>query len=161
MYRYSPATAAGPVASFVGALGLFGSIFPRWFSVLEKYPGDQVRNDYGILALDRGSLHSYVALGWVFEILTVSVAAVALLAAVYSSVAMDRGRPSAVPLVACGVVALAIVVVASITFDVVDSPSTGVIGSDLRLGSGAFIAATSAVVILVGGLLTLRRQPSG
>lgn len=135
-------------------------MFPRWFSVLEKYPTDQLRNEYGILALDRGSLHSYVALGWVFEIFTVLVAAVALLAAVYSSVAMDGGRPGAGLLVVCGVVALATVVVASITFDVVASPSTGVIGSDLRFGPGAFVAATSAVVILVGGLLTRRRQLS-
>ncbi|HWI05305.1 MAG TPA: hypothetical protein VNT52_15985, partial [Acidimicrobiales bacterium] len=157
LFRYQPEAAAGPVLSFVGALGLLGSTIPRWFSVLVLYPTDQVLNDYGVLALNRGSLHSYIVLGWPFEVLTVLAGIVALVAATYSGVAVGRAKRAAVALIACGAVALGVVVIASITFEIANPRSEGLaLGSDLRLGPGAIAAALCAVVILVGGLLTRR-----
>ena len=157
MPTHQPEAAAGPVLSFVGALGLLGSTIPRWFSLLVKYPTDQVLRDYGVLALDRGSLHSYTVLGWPFEILTVLTGIVALVAAIYSGVAVGRAKRAAVALIGFGAVALGVVVVASITFELANPRSDGlVLGSDLRLGPGAIAAALSAVVILVGGLLIRR-----
>lgn len=157
MPTHQPEAAVGPVLSFVGALGFLGSTIPRWFSLLVKYPTDQVLRDYGVLALDRGSLHSYTVLGWPFEALTVLTGIVALVAAIYSGVAVGRAKRAAVALIGCGAVALAVVVVASITFEIATSRSDGlVLGSDLRLGPGAIAAALSAVIIFVGGLLSRR-----
>lgn len=157
LLRHPPEAAAGPVLSFVGALGLLGSTIPRWFSVLVLYPTDQVLRDYGVLALDRGSLHSYTVLGWPFEILTVLAGIVALVVATFSAVAVGRARTAAVALIACGAAGLGVVVVAAITFEIANPRSDGqVLGSDLRLGPGAIAAALSAVVILVGGLLSRR-----
>jgi hypothetical protein len=157
LFRYPPEAATGPVLAFVGALGLLGSTIPRWFSILVKYPTDQVLNEYGVLALDRGSLHSYSALGWPFEVLTVVAGIVALVTAIYSGVAAGRAKRAAAAVIACGAVALAVVVVASITFEIANPRSNGLaLGSDLRLGPGAIAAALSAVVILVGGLLSRR-----
>lgn len=157
LFRYGPEAAAGPVLSFVGALGLLGSTIPRWFSILVKYPTDQVLRDYGVLALDRGSLHSYIVFGWSFEVLTVLAGIVALVTAIYSGVTLRQAERTAVALIACGAIALGVVVVASITFEIANPRSDGlVLGSDLRLGPGAIAAALSALVVLVGGLLTRR-----
>ena len=153
MFRYPPTVAAGPLVSFVGAFCLFGAMFPRWFSVLVKYPTDQVLNDYGVLALERGSLHSYIGVGWLFEVLIPLTAAVALAAAIYCSVRIRKAPRISPVLVTCGAVALAVVTIASITFEVADPRSPAVLGSDLRLGPGAIVAALSAVAILVGGVL--------
>ena len=157
LFRYQPQAAAGPVLAFVGALGLLGSTIPRWFSILVKYPTDQVLREYGVLALDRGSLHSYTVFGWPFEVLTVLAGIVALVAATYSGAATGRGMRAPVALIACGAIACGVVAVASVIFEIANPRSDGlVLGSDLRLGPGAIAAAVSAVVILVGGLLTRR-----
>lgn len=157
LFRYQPEAAAGPVLAFVGALGVLGSTIPRWFSILVEYPTDQVLREYGILALDRGSLHSYTVFGWPFEVLTVLTGIVALVAAIYSGAAMDRAKRAPVALIACGAIAFGVVAVASVTFEIANPRSDGlVLGSDLRLGPGAITAAVFAVVIVVGGLLTRR-----
>jgi hypothetical protein len=157
LFRYQPEAAAGPVLALVGALGLLGSTIPRWFSILVEYPTDQVVRDYGVLAIDRGSLHSYIVLGWPFEALTLLVGIVALVVAAYSGVAVGRAMRAAVALIAVGAIALGVVVVATITFEIANPRSDHlVLGTDLRLGLGAIAAAGSAVVIVVGGLLTRR-----
>lgn len=81
---------------------------------------------------------------------------VAFVAAAYGGVSVGRSQRAAVTLIACGAVALGVVVVASITFEIANPGPAPVIGSDLRLGPGAMAAALSAVVILDGGLLTRR-----
>jgi hypothetical protein len=157
LFRYQPKAAAGPVLAFVGALGLLGSTIPRWYSVLVKYPSDQVLGDYGVLALDRGSLHSYTLFGWPFEVLTVLAGIVAVVAAIYSGVAVGQAKRAAVALIAFGDIALGVVVVATVTFEIANPRSDGpVLGSDLRVGPGAIAAAVSAVSIVVGGLLSRR-----
>lgn len=114
-------------------------------------------NDYGILAFDRGSLHSYVVVGWSFEVLTLIAGGVALVAAGFAGGFANRARPAALTLIASGAVALAVAVVASLTFEIANPRSAGpVLGSDLRLGPGAIAAALSAVVVLAGGILTRR-----
>lgn len=147
----------GPALSIIGAVALLCSTLPRWFSVLIKYPTDQVLHDYGVFAFDRGSLHSYTVFGWAFEVLTLVAGVVALVAAGYAGGIASRARPAAVAVITSGAVALAIVVVASLIFEIANPRSAGpVLGSDLRLGPGAIAAALSGVVIVVGGLLTHR-----
>lgn len=153
-----PQAVAGPALSIVGAVGLLGCILLRWFSVLIKYPTDQVLRDYGVFASGRRMpMHSYIVFGWSFELLTVIAGVVALLATVYGSEVADRAKPAAVVVTACGAVALAVVVVASAAFEIANPRSDGlVLGSDLRLGPGAIVAALSAVFLFAGGLLTRR-----
>ena len=158
MISDSPQAVAGPALSIVGAVALLGSTLFRWFSVLIKYPTDQVLRDYGIFSSGRRiPMHSYIVFGWSFEVLTVIVGLVALLATGYGSVEADRAKPAAVVVAACGAVALAVVVVAAVSFEIANPRSDGlVLGSDLRLAPGAIAAALSAVCMLAGGLLTRR-----
>ena len=157
MVSDSPQAVAGRALSIVGSVALLGSTLFRWFSVLEEYPTDQVLNDYGVFASGRRiAMHTYIALGWSFEVLTVIAGLVALLATAYGSVEADRAKPAAVVVAACGVVALVVVVVASLAFEIANPPDALAIGSDLRLAPGAIAAALSAVCMLGGGLLTRR-----
>ena len=97
-----------------------------------------------------------------FEVLTVLAGIVALVAAIYSGAAMDRAKRAPVALIACGAIAFGVVAVASVTFEIANPRSDGlVLGSDLRLGPGAITAAVFAVVIVVGGLLTRRSVTIG
>lgn len=147
----------GPALAIVGAVTLLCSTLPSWFSVLVKYPTDQILHDYGIFAFDRGSLHSYSAYGWSFEVLTLIAGIVALVAAGYAGGTANRAGPAAVTVTACGAIALAVVAVASLTFEIANPRSDDlVLGSDLRLGPGAIAAAVAGVVIVAGGLLTRR-----
>jgi fumarate reductase subunit C len=151
----------GSVLSIVGALALLGSTAPRWFSVLVKYPTDQVLRDYGILALDRGSLHSYVLVGWAFEVLAVVTGVGTMAVTLYGESVVGRAKAAANVVIACGAVAFAVVVLATITFTVANPRSDGaVIGSDMRLGPGAVAAAVAAVVVVVGGVFSRRSSTS-
>jgi hypothetical protein len=147
----------GPVLCFVGAFALLASTVPRWFSVLIEYPGDQVRNDYGILALDRGSLHSYTAFGWAFELLIALAPIVAVLATLFGDVVDTSAKAAANAVIASGMVALGVVVVATVTFEIANPRSDGfLIGSDSQLGPGAIAAALPAGVIIAGGVVIRR-----
>ena len=157
----SPKAVTGPALAIVGAAALLGSTLLRWFSVLVAYPTDQFLYDFGVLALGRRTLHSYMLVGWAFEALTVLAGVAALVAAVYAG-GLARPTQAAAALIGCGAGALALVVVASIAFEVADPRSdSAAIGSDLRLGPGAVAAALSAVLILAGGLLTRREVFDG
>lgn len=157
MVSDSPQAVAGRALSIVGSVALLGSTVLRWFSVLEEYPTDQVLKDYGVFASGgRIAMHSYIALGWSFEVLTVIAGLVALLATAYGSAVADRAKSAAVVVAACGVVALVVVVVASLAFGIANPPDDLALGSDLRLAPGAIAAALSGVCMLAGGLLTRR-----
>jgi hypothetical protein len=120
-----------------------------------------VRNEYGILALDRGSLHSYTAFGWAFELLIGLAPVVAVLATLYGDVVDTRAKAAANTVIASGVVALGVVVVATVTFEIANPRSDGfLIGSDSHLGPGAMAAALSAGVIIAGGVVIRRAVSS-
>jgi hypothetical protein len=77
------------------ALVLLASTAPRWFSVQLRYPTDQVRQDFGVLAFDRGSLHSYTPIGWFLEATIVLLVVVVLLATMSGDVVVDRAKGAA------------------------------------------------------------------
>ena len=64
-------------------------------------------------------------------------------------------------MIASGVVALGVVVVATVTFEIANPRSDGfLIGSDSQMGPGAMVAALSAGVIIVGGVVIRRTVSS-
>lgn len=142
----------GTALAIAGSMGLLGSTVTTWFSVLVQYPTDESRVEYKIFGPPYASLHDYIAVGRVFEVLTVLADVFALVAILYGSVVVDRTRAVANVLTVSGAVALGVLVISWITFETADPLGTAT-GGDVRLGVGWFLAALSAGAIVAAGLL--------
>ena len=147
----------GTALAVAGSMGLLGSTVTTWFSVLVQYPTDESRVEYKIFGPAYGSLHDYIAVGRVFEVLTVLAGVFALVAILYGGVVVDRTRAVANVLTVSGAVALGVLVISWITFETADPLGTAT-GGDARLGVGWFLAALSAGAIVAAGLLSGRSQ---
>lgn len=145
----------GTALAVVCSIVLLGSTVVTWFSVLVQYPTDESRVEYRIFGPAYGSLHDYTIYGRTFEILIVLAGAVALLGILYGSVVVDRMGVVANVLIACGAVALAVVLVAWFIFEATD-PIGKATSGDVQLRAGAILAALSGAGILAGGFLVRR-----
>ena len=106
--------------AIAGSVGLLGSTFATWFVVLVQYPTDESLKRYRIFGRAYGSLHDYSAFGRAFEVLTVLAGIASLLAILYGAVAANRMDGVVNILTASGAVALAVLVLAWITFEIAD-----------------------------------------
>ncbi len=143
----------GTALAVAGSIGLLGSTFTHWFSVLVEYPMDESLVRYKIFGPgQRIRFHDYTAFGRAFEVLTVLAGVLALLAILYGSVSVARITAVGNVLTASGVVAVAVFLLSWITFETADPLGTA-IGGDARLALGGILAGLSAGAILAAGLL--------
>lgn len=147
----------GTALAIAGSIGLLGSTIVTWFSVLVQYPTDESLVRYKVFGPPYGSLHDYTGFGRAFEVLTVLAGVLALLAVLYGSVVVHRMEAVTNVLIASGAVALVVVPISWVTFQVADPLGTAT-GGDVRLGPGAILAGLSGAAVLGGGLLVRFRR---